>query len=452
MRLGEAWRVALNALRANRLRSVLTMLGVIIGVAAVVILVAIGTGAKQEVEDQVEGLGSNLLLVVPGEITFGSSPTSSRLTLDDVDAVGRIVGDPQRVAATVTVGETLRAGEQQIFATVHGVTETVPKVFVRPVARGEFLSRSDVDTRRRVAVLGSSAADQLFAGQDAVGRQVTIAGVRFRVIGVFAKTGSGALAGVDRDAEVHIPITAAQRLLGTNRVDGIAVKAPDRDTIGQLGDRIVAELEKRYPGETFSAVTQEQILGVVGRHPRPAHAGAGRDRRDLSAGRRGRRLQHHAGQRAGADPGDRPAQGRRRPAAGHPGAVPARGGAADHDRRADRDRHRGRCGRRGRPVHPAAGRDHLVVDRAGVRRLGGGRHRSSAWYRPGARDGWTRWSRCAPNDRGDRTRHSSTATLHSARACPSSPEGKPAPRHVPRSGEPCRRRNRPIHPWPRSSS
>ena len=265
MRIGEAWRVAVTALRANRLRSLLTMLGVIIGVAAVVMLVAIGTGAKQYVEGQVEGLGSNLLLVVPGEITFGSSPTSSRLTLADVDDIGRIAGDPQRVAATVTSGETLRAGEQQIFATVQGVTETVPEVFVRPVARGEFLSRSDVDTRRRVAVLGSSAADQLFPGQDAVGRQLTVAGVRFRVVGVTAKTGSGALAGADPDLTVYIPITAAQRLLGTNRVDGIAVKAPDRATIGQLGGRIVAELEKRYPGETFSAVTQEQILGVVGR-------------------------------------------------------------------------------------------------------------------------------------------------------------------------------------------
>ena len=90
MRLGEAWRVAVTALRANRLRSLLTMLGVIIGVAAVVMLVAIGTGAKQYVEGQVEGLGSNLLLVVPGEITFGSSPTSSRLTLADVDDIGRI--------------------------------------------------------------------------------------------------------------------------------------------------------------------------------------------------------------------------------------------------------------------------------------------------------------------------------------------------------------------------
>ena len=140
MRLGEAWRIAVTALRANRLRSLLTMLGVIIGVAAVVMLVAIGTGAKQYVEGQVEGLGSNLLLVVPGEITFGSSPTSSRLTLADVDDIGRIAGDPQRVAATVTSGETLRAGEQEVFATVQGVTETV-RQGLRLVAAGETFRR-----------------------------------------------------------------------------------------------------------------------------------------------------------------------------------------------------------------------------------------------------------------------------------------------------------------------
>ncbi len=265
MRIGEAWRVAVTALRANRLRSLLTMLGVIIGVAAVVMLVAIGTGAKQYVEAQVQGLGSNLLLVVPGELSFGSAQTASRLTLDDVDAIARLAGDRQRVAATVTSGETLRAGNVEVFATVQGVTETVPEVFVRPVARGEFLRRSDVDTRRRVVVLGSSAAAQLFPDQDPLGRQLTIAGVRFRVVGVTAKTGAGSLAGADPDLTVYIPITAAQRLLGTERVDALAVKAPDLEEINVLGDRIVADLEERYPGERFSAVTQEQILGVVGR-------------------------------------------------------------------------------------------------------------------------------------------------------------------------------------------
>lgn len=262
MRVAEAWRVALGALRANRLRSALTMLGVIIGVASVVILVAIGTGTKRKVEQQVEGLGSNLLLVVPGRLDVGAAPAVSPLTLADVDTVARVVGDRDRVAVTVASGATVRAGGRADFSTVQGVLETTPSVFTRELARGRYLSGSDVDTSRRVAVLGASVARALFPDRDPVGRQITVAGVRFRVIGVFAPLGQSL--GVDRDDEVHVPVTAAQRLYGTQRVDGIAVKAPDRERIDELGDRIVAELTRRHPGTEFSAVTQEQILGVLG--------------------------------------------------------------------------------------------------------------------------------------------------------------------------------------------
>jgi putative ABC transport system permease protein len=263
MRLAEAWRVAMEALRANRLRSGLTMLGVVIGVAAVVVLVAIGTGAKQEVESQVEGLGSNLLIVVPGKVNFGSAPTVSRLQLSDVDVVSRLVGDRNRVAATVSSGETVRAGTTQEFTSILGVTESTPKVFIRSLARGAYLTRADVDTNRRVAVLGAAVAKALFGDRDAIGQQMTIAGVRFRVIGVFSPLGQSL--GVDRDQEVHIPITAAHRLFNTTRVDGLAVKAPDSATIDDLGKRIVAELTRRHPDTEFSAVTQEQILGVLGK-------------------------------------------------------------------------------------------------------------------------------------------------------------------------------------------
>jgi putative ABC transport system permease protein len=262
MRVGEAWRVALDALRANRLRSGLTMLGVIIGVAAVVVLVAIGTGTKNKIEQQVEGLGSNLLIVVPGQVNIGSAPTVSRLDLSDVDAVAKIVGSRDRVAATVASGETVRAGNLSTFGTINGVTESTPSVFVRSLARGTYLARSDVDTQRRVAVLGWGVAHALFNGRDAVGQQVSIAGVRFRVIGVFASLGQSL--GIDRDNEVHIPITTAHRLLGTNRVDGLAVKAPNREQIDRLSGQILAELAKRHPDTQFSAVTQEQILGVLG--------------------------------------------------------------------------------------------------------------------------------------------------------------------------------------------
>jgi len=263
VRSGEAFRVALDALKANRLRSALTMLGVVIGVAAVVILVALGSGAKQEVEDQVEGLGSNIIIVVPGKFELGSAPSVSRLTLDDVDLLGRVTGDRDRVAVSVASGETVSVGRREAFVTVNGVNESVPNVFDRPMARGEYITGSDVDTRRRVVVLGDSVVRRIFGDVDPLGRQVAIAGVRFRVIGVFAPVGQ--TFGVDRDAEVHIPVTAAQRLFGVDRIDALAVKAPTAESVADLQRRLVAALQDRYDGDEFSAVTQTQILGTIGR-------------------------------------------------------------------------------------------------------------------------------------------------------------------------------------------
>ena len=263
MSAGEAFRVALTALRANRLRSALTVLGVVIGVAAVVVLVAIGTGAKQEVERQVEGLGSNLVIVVPGKLELGSAPTRSRLQLADAERVARAIGQPGQVATSLSSGETVRYAGREVFATVNGTNPAVPRVFVRPLARGSYLRQSDLDTRRRVAVLGSTLAEGLFQGADPLGRQVAIGGVRFRVIGVFAEVGSSL--GADRDAEVHIPVTAAQRLFDDTRVDALALKAPSAERIDEVRATALDVLQDRYPDEEFSAVTQEQVLGAVGR-------------------------------------------------------------------------------------------------------------------------------------------------------------------------------------------
>ncbi len=262
MRFAEAFRVALDALRANRLRSILTMLGVIIGVAAVVILVAIGSGAKAEVEEQVEGLGSNLILVVPGSLEIGGAPSASRLELTDVELLGRAVGDASAVATTVQSGELVRVGDKEVFTTINGTNETVVNVFDRPIARGRYISAADVDTRRRVAVLGSSSARKLFGDVDPIGRQITIAGVRFRVIGTFVDVGS--TFGVDRNAEIHVPVTSAQRLFGVERIDALAVKAPTIDSIPAIQKRILDALAEKYPGDKFSAVTQTQILGTIG--------------------------------------------------------------------------------------------------------------------------------------------------------------------------------------------
>ena len=262
MKGGESLRVAADALGANRLRSLLTMIGVIIGVAAVVILVAIGSGAQSLVEKEVEGLGSNIILIVPGKFSFGAAPSISQLQLSDITMVGRIVGSPDAVTASINSGEDVRAGTLDDYSTVAGVTDTVPDVFNRPIAEGAYLTSADVSTGARVVVLGATVASTLFPGEDPVGRQVEIAGVRFRVIGVAAPL--GAAFGVSQDEQVDIPITAAQRLFGVSSIQDLAVRAPSPDRIGPLSNQIVAALEAEYPGEQFSAVTQTEILGTIG--------------------------------------------------------------------------------------------------------------------------------------------------------------------------------------------
>jgi putative ABC transport system permease protein len=263
MRLGEAFRVAFGALRANRLRSVLTMLGVVIGVAAVVVLVAIGTGAKNEVETEVQGLGSNLIIFVPGKFQLGAAPTVSRLRLADVAAVEQAIGEPRGVAVDLQSGENIRAGHASAFATVSGTNAAVPTVFNEPIARGAYFSDTDVQTRARVAVLGSATAAALFPDIDPIGQRVTVVGVRFRVVGVFTERGSAF--GVSQDDVVHIPITEAQRLFDTQRVDAVAVTASSGKRIPGLEAQVLAVLNSRHTDQEFSAVTQDQILGTVGK-------------------------------------------------------------------------------------------------------------------------------------------------------------------------------------------
>ncbi|WP_432564175.1 ABC transporter permease [Kineococcus sp. SYSU DK003] len=262
----EAFRVALDALRGNRLRSLLTMLGVIIGIAAVIVVVSIGSGARQQIEQQVEGLGSNLILVVQGELDTGnlasSAVSTSTMQLDDEEVLTDVVGDPEAVTARISSGAPVRAESREQFTTIQGADQNLPNVLNRPVAEGQYFTSVDVDSRRRVAVLGSLTADRLFPGADPVGRQITISGTRFEVIGVLAERGESF--GVTQDNEIHVPITTAQRLFGIERVDAFAVKAPSADSVPDLSEQLWRAMKAEHPDQTYSAVTQTQVLGVVG--------------------------------------------------------------------------------------------------------------------------------------------------------------------------------------------
>ena len=263
MKPWEALQLAAEALRANRLRSLLTMVGVIIGVAAVVVLVAIGGGAKSEVENEVEGLGSNIVFILPGKFQFGATPSLSPLRLADVQLAGQIAGSEQDVTAVVDSGENVTAGQNSYFATVQGVTQNFDVVFNRPLSEGSYLTSADVATSARVVVLGANVAETLFPDEDPVGRMTAIDGVSFRVVGVAQAQGSAF--GVTQDDNVDIPVTEAQLLFGVSTVQSIEVKAQNPGQINTLSNQLVSALQNEYTGVQFSAVTQSQILGTIGK-------------------------------------------------------------------------------------------------------------------------------------------------------------------------------------------
>jgi len=264
MSLRESLRVAMQALRANRLRSALTTLGVLIGVMSVVLLVAIGQGARSEITGAIEGLGSNLLFVLPGDGEFGAGPQRSSFEVDDVERIDRALpGGEGRAAGYVIGAEAVQAEGNRFNATVFGITEHYLGVVDRTIARGQSLSPSDVATGRRVAVLGASSAETLFPGQDPVGQTVSLGAIRYRVVGVLERVGTTAF-GPDVDRQVLIPISAAQRLFGSARVDSIFVRA--ESAVGIEADREAARaaLAERLDEEEFSVVSQDEIIGVVG--------------------------------------------------------------------------------------------------------------------------------------------------------------------------------------------
>jgi len=263
MSFAESVRVALTAIRANRLRAGLTVLGVVIGVLSVVLLVAVGSGARAEVTAGVEDLGSNLLLVAPGSFEFGQAPSRSQFTLDDIDDLAREIGDRGQVTGSITSGERVRSETGSALTSVVGVTADFGQVANRPVARGEFVNESDVATARRVVVLGATAAEGLFGGIDPIARQVTIGALRFRVIGTIEPL--GAALGVDRDSQVYIPVTAAQRLFGVRNIDTLFVQVDDRADLDSVSASIEQVLGERLDSDEFSILSQDEILGVAGR-------------------------------------------------------------------------------------------------------------------------------------------------------------------------------------------
>ena len=268
MNVLELVRLAVGRLGTSRLRSALTMLGVIIGVASVTALVGIGQGATSGITSQIEALGTNLLTVNPGSATsFGgltrlAQGSADTLTVDDASAIAQIDGIAA-VAPEITTQALVIATDENETTTIVGTTPEYASVRNQTVAAGAFLNGASVDFALRQAVLGATAAENLGLDESDLGSVLTIDGLPFRLIGILeTKGGSGAFS---QDDQVYVPLSVVQdQFVGGDSVRSIAASVADRDGIDVAKASITALLRQRHgttaATDDFSISDQSQLL------------------------------------------------------------------------------------------------------------------------------------------------------------------------------------------------
>ncbi len=271
MSLRDLLHLALGRLGTGKLRTALTMLGVIIGVASVVALVAVGQGATSGISNRLAGLGTNLLTINPGAtftgFTRGAAGSSTTLTLADANSLDPLKG-VEAVAPQLTTQKLVVAGSKNTTTAIIGTTPGYLTALAYTVWQGSFLTPASVDSGLRVAVLGATTADDLGLGAGSVGSDIQIAGLPFQVVGILqAKGGTGFQS---PDDEILIPVSTANALLvgGTNvRSIGVSVVSPDQMTT--VTAEITALLRQRHgltgtAASDFSITNQDQLLATVG--------------------------------------------------------------------------------------------------------------------------------------------------------------------------------------------
>ncbi|HEY3415363.1 MAG TPA: ABC transporter permease [Armatimonadota bacterium] len=273
----ESLSVALRSLGSNKLRTGLTMLGIIIGVGAVISVLAIGQGATQRVTSSISALGTNMLTVIPGSSRVGGGPGGgggqvTTLTLDDATAIGHNLAKTVALAAPATRdGVTVRLGHQNTQSSCVGTTPAYAIITNSPASSGRFLTEDDVSGRLKVAVIGVSVILNLFGTTNVnpIGMEIQLNQVQFRVVGVLTPKGSGAF-GQDQDNIVIIPVsTALRRLFNRTYINTIYVEAvsPDPAQINLVSDEISSLLRRRHhllppfpDNDDFSVRSQSALL------------------------------------------------------------------------------------------------------------------------------------------------------------------------------------------------
>jgi putative ABC transport system permease protein len=265
-------RIAFKALARNKLRTALTMLGMIIGVSAVITLVALGNGAQTRIEQQIQSGGTNLVTVMAGNFTTGGVRggvgAASSLKMEDVEAIRKEVANVQYIAPGVNIRAQVIAGNQNWSTRLEGTDIDFPLMRNWDVRYGMFFSPQDVSSAAKVAVLGKTVSDQLFGPDvDPTGQMIRIRNQPFKVIGVMATKGQASM-GADQDDTIFAPYTTVQkRLQGQQNIQNITLSASSADAVSGVADAIAVVLRTQHkliPGDPddFTVRTQEEIADI----------------------------------------------------------------------------------------------------------------------------------------------------------------------------------------------
>lgn len=265
MGVDELIKLSMRSLLANKLRSILTTLGIIIGVFAVIILVSIGTGVQSYITNQISGLGSNLIFVIPGRIGGARTPggiQTNKLLLSDAAMLENKLKDIAQVGPVIQKSATVKYGNLSDKAvSIVGTTANYPETVKISIEKGVFFTHSQARAGTRVALVAHTVVATLFPTTDPMGKAITVSGTRYTVIGVLKKRGS--IFGIDQDNTVIIPITAAKRQFGVSNVNTIYLSAKTVELVPVVKARASQLLLKRLSEDDFSLQTQESTLDTI---------------------------------------------------------------------------------------------------------------------------------------------------------------------------------------------
>ena len=270
--LNESIKMALQGMVSNKLRTFLTLLGIIIGVGAVIAMVSLGFGLKENVKSNISKLGSNLLIITSGGRTSTGARLAAgegvKLTYDDMQAIGKQVDGIANITASVNRSYQMVAGNQNWTSRVEGTTPSNFTISSLEVEDGRVLNERDLISRGRVAVIGKTVADSLFPEGNPVGKIMRINKAPFQVVGVLKSKGQGSM-GMDQDDVVYVPLTTAQnRMMGITNVQRITVQAENENIINDVQADVEQVLRTRHKikegaNDDFTVGNMAQIMETM---------------------------------------------------------------------------------------------------------------------------------------------------------------------------------------------